>query len=406
MIPRVVLTSSLLLLLTLHVAAQNRADITTDRWIRGDAHAMITLYVSCEDVVAYDVARSDLVITVDGEVVEDASVVDTPSPLKLDPISVALVCDVSGSMGAGTPSRLDEMKKAGHAFVDIMDGVIDEAALIMFNDRVTVYQQMTTNKPMLHAAVDALYASGATAMWDAAYTGVEHIANNAVNPKRAVVLMTDGMDNSSVQDDASVINLALQLGIRVFIVGLGDALNHAQLQAVASRTGGRYFNTPDASELQQIYTNIATFIKRGYDEYTVIYRNPDPDAMSQTLLITVRSCNQTLQAERTITAFNTLTAGQPSAAQPFSLQLQGNVPNPVTTHTTIQFSLEGAMQAQPVRLEVHDILGRKVATLLDAFIPSGTYTVPFTTTTLMRGMYVIRLHSGSVMRTRCMIIQR
>ena len=55
-----------------------------------------------------------------------------------------------------------------------MDGVVDEAAVIWFTQVVTVYQQMTTVKPMLHSAVDALPASGATAVWDGIYAGIRN----------------------------------------------------------------------------------------------------------------------------------------------------------------------------------------------------------------------------------------
>jgi hypothetical protein len=59
-----------------------------------------------------------------------------------------------------------------------------------------------------------------------------------------------------------------------------------------------------------------------------------------------------------------------------------------------------------VRLEVFDILGRNVATLFNATIPAGTYSVPFNPTRLAQGMYVIRLSSGIAAEYRTMLLQR
>jgi hypothetical protein len=102
-----------------------------------------------------------------------------PDPTIRCAISVSLVFDASGSMGGSGQAGA---KQAGHAFVDLMDGVIDEASVIWFTHVVTVFQQMTTVKPLLHAAVDALPAGGTTAVWDGIYAGLIELINNGVNP--------------------------------------------------------------------------------------------------------------------------------------------------------------------------------------------------------------------------------
>ena len=75
-------------------------------------------------------------------------------------MSVSLVFDESGSMASGNPSGIQGEKAAGHAFVDMMDGVIDEAAIIGFDSGVYSLCEMTTLKPVLNSAIDMLAADG------------------------------------------------------------------------------------------------------------------------------------------------------------------------------------------------------------------------------------------------------
>ena len=71
-------------------------------------------------------------------------------------ISVALVFDVSANMlGEG----ISRAKDAGHALVDEMDGVSDEAAIVIFNEMVMTIQGMTIYKDLLHNAINGMVIS-------------------------------------------------------------------------------------------------------------------------------------------------------------------------------------------------------------------------------------------------------
>ena len=64
-----------------------------------------------------------------------------PDPAIRCAISVSLVFDASLSMNG---SGMAGARQAGHAFIDLMDGAVDEACILGFNNDVTVWQQMTT----------------------------------------------------------------------------------------------------------------------------------------------------------------------------------------------------------------------------------------------------------------------
>lgn len=383
--------------------AQDKALLTTARMQAGTNEVQFTLRIHCNGEPLYTLSPSQLQIAENGTPVEEFSIIEHASPTARYPISVALVMDASGSMtGAGNA----EAKSAGHDFVDLMDGVLDEMTVLFFNSTVTLYQQMTTVKPMLHSAVDALFANGATAVWDGAYAGLTEVAQSGVNPKRAVVLLTDGGDNSSTQSPSTVIAKANQNGIRVFTVGLGTSINSTELQLIAQLTGGLYFQTPDASQLRIIFTTIANFIGRGFDEYTISYKTPDPAAAQRQLTLAVNACNQSLPAQGNVLQIGTLSTTPVAAALPFTLRLDQNVPNPASSSTIMRFSLESTGSPQPVRLELYDMLGRRIATLFDASISAGNYSVPFETNQLSQGMYVMRLSSGAAVQYRTMLLQR
>ncbi|GAB5521619.1 MAG: hypothetical protein RhofKO_38700 [Rhodothermales bacterium] len=78
-----------------------------------------------------------------------------------------------------------------------------------------------------------------------------------------------------------------------------------------------------------------------------------------------------------------------------------NYPNPFTQHTTIPYQLD---QAGRVQLEVFDLLGRRVAELVDDVQAAGTYTVPFETNALPSGTYLYRLRTEDHTETRTMIV--
>ena len=99
-------------------------------------------------------------------------------------------------------------------------------------------QSMTSSLTALDAAVQQLPASGATAVWDGIWEGLTELQTNGSNQKKAVVVLTDGGDNSSVHTPTQIIALAQLYNLRVFTIGLGSAVNAADLQLIALLTGG------------------------------------------------------------------------------------------------------------------------------------------------------------------------
>ncbi len=86
---------------------------------------------------------------------------------------------------------------------------------------------------------------------------------------------------------------------------------------------------------------------------------------------------------------------------PLSYKLYQNYPNPFNPETTIKFDLPSNQQ---VKLEIFDILGRKVRTVVNDVRPAGSYNIKFNAKHLASGVYLYRLKTGDFIKTRKMII--
>lgn len=95
-------------------------------------------------------------------------------------------------------------------------------------------------------------------------------------------------------------------------------------------------------------------------------------------------------------------AAEPGA-QPNATGLLSSYPNPFATSTTIPFRLA---EPGPVRLTVHDLLGRTVATLAEGSRAGGRHEVVFDAAGLPNGLYFVRLDAGLATTTRKILLQR
>jgi hypothetical protein len=88
---------------------------------------------------------------------------------------------------------------------------------------------------------------------------------------------------------------------------------------------------------------------------------------------------------------------------PRSFSLHANFPDPFAASTTLGYTLP---KATYVRLEVYDVLGRRIARLVDRNQPPGTYTLTFDGSDLAAGLYLLRMQTDSEVKTEQMLIVR
>lgn len=188
------------------------------------------------------------------------------------PQSIALVLDISASMEL--MAAIPPMQAAAENFIGRLDfgsADPDRAEIIRFAKSIEpgTATGFTTISGVLTAAiyapipVDLDFRDG-TAMYDAVEQAVADTAAQGPGRRRAVVVIADGRDNSSLNIDLNgLIDQALESGVPVFTIGLGD-VNAENMQQLADETGGQYYYAPDESDLDAIYDQIAEIISSQY----------------------------------------------------------------------------------------------------------------------------------------------
>ncbi|MDP9265610.1 MAG: VWA domain-containing protein [Chloroflexota bacterium] len=217
------------------------------------------------------VVSSDLVVAEEGKA-QDAKL-DLAS--QTAPVVLVLVLDTSGSM-AGRP--IEDAKAAIVSMIRTL-GPSDQAALVTFSVDVRVAQGLTPNKDAVVNATNAAVVGGDTAIYDAVVAANDVLAGADPTARRAIVLLTDGLDNSSRTLRGAALQRVQAAGYPAFVVGLGDQLDRVTLQAIADASkGGQAFVAPTSAQLAGVYAGLSEQI---LTQYSVAYRSslaPQPQA--------------------------------------------------------------------------------------------------------------------------------
>jgi VWFA-related protein len=158
-----------------------------------------------------DLRKQDLTVYEDGTqrpILGVQSDIDTP-------ISIGIVVDTSGSM----TWKLAAAEAALEHFVRTLNPR-DQFFLIAFSSRAFLLQDFTNNPADLNRAISILHADGTTALYDAVVQGLGKVEQGRY-PKKALLVMTDGMDNESSNTLNDAIQAARRGGVLIYTVGLG-----------------------------------------------------------------------------------------------------------------------------------------------------------------------------------------
>jgi hypothetical protein len=199
------------------------------------------------------------------------------------PLSVSFVFDGSGSMASGSPTGNSLVKAFGYAFVSDMDGIVDQASVLWFNTMVSMLTEMTETKPVLNDAIDMIPANGGTAWKDGVYAGLQELVANGTNQCRAVVLITDGEDNSSTRSMTEVLSLANRYRIRVFTIAIGSFGDSTSLKDLAQQTGGTYYKVFKLADILSAQKSIVSIMRSQWLECVITYHADCMDGSTRTV---------------------------------------------------------------------------------------------------------------------------
>ena len=164
-----------------------------------------------------DLNRDDFVVTENGVPQELSFFARTGVPLAL-----ALLIDTSSSM----QSALDTAQEAAIGFVRQL-APADVASVISFASGVEIVQEFTSDGVALQNAIRRTRANGSTALYNAVYIALKQL-NKTIRPddsrnpsRRAIVVLSDGDDTSSLVSFDEIINLASRSDTIIYTIGLG-----------------------------------------------------------------------------------------------------------------------------------------------------------------------------------------
>jgi tight adherence protein C len=296
---------------------------------------LVASVVDPQDRPVADLTAKDLVVSEEGRTQAPEVLISSQNA----PIAIALALDTSGSM-AGRP--LADAKAAMTTLVRSL-GPLDSASVVTFNTQADVRLPLTGDKEALIAATNSAAAGGNTAIFDAVARSIDVLANAPPQSRRAIVLLTDGVDNSSLVSLRAVTERLQAQSYPLYAIGLGNDLDRGVLQALADGSkGGQAFVAPTSAELSKIY---AALTQRILSQYTVTYRSDARSAPDGTeLTVTVQI----------VRAGTILGSASTTFAVPAGHGVTATTPPPVATPTVAtpapQQAVEGPYSPELVAL--------------------------------------------------------
>ena len=204
------------------------------------------------------------------------------------PVSLTILLDVSGSMAVG--NKLEESKAMLRALLTSLLAPRDEASLLIFADgEVEVAAGFATDRSAILAEIDKVEAFGQTALNDAVAVSPE-FAQKGKNEKRALLLITDGVENDSRTTPDQALEIARRVDIPIYVIGYkiphsdeylrkhkrAASLTPTGIIGILERfslaTGGKPFIIDEPGEMQAAAAEIRRELSHqyilGYTSYT------------------------------------------------------------------------------------------------------------------------------------------
>ena len=202
------------------------------------------------------------------------------SETTIEGIDIVLAMDISGSMLAQDfkPNRIESSKKIASEFVADRHG--DRLSIVAFVGEAFTQCPLTSDRSAVQTSLARLRSGiidDGTAIGNGLATAINRLRESSSKSK-VVVLLTDGVNNSGSMSPLMAADIAKNMGIKVYTIGVGrrgqaptpvmDAfgnvglammnveIDEELLREISSLTGGKYFRAENAEALTKIYDEI------------------------------------------------------------------------------------------------------------------------------------------------------
>src|ERR1700742_4121507 len=225
-------------------------------------------------------------------------------------IDIVLCLDISGSMLAQdfTPNRMEAAKNVAAEFID--NRPTDRIGLVIFSGESFTMCPLTTDRIVLKTQLESVHSGlleDGTAIGSGLATGVDRLRSSPSKSK-VIILLTDGENNGGLIDPNTAKEIAKQVGVKVYTVGMGTEgfapvpvqtpngvmmqkekvnIDEKLLTQIATETGGKYYRAKDNESLKNIYSEIDQ-LEKSRIEVTALRRYTEqfyPFALIAALLV-------------------------------------------------------------------------------------------------------------------------
>tara|TARA_R110001632_G_scaffold107700_3_gene217400 strand:+ start:4425 stop:5432 length:1008 start_codon:yes stop_codon:yes gene_type:complete len=208
-------------------------------------------------------------------------------------IDIVMAIDVSASMLAKDlkPNRLEALKIVATNFVNRRPN--DRIGIVVYAGESFTQTPITSDKGIIKRTISEIkwgQLDGGTAIGMGLGSAVNRLKESEAKSK-VIILLTDGVNNSGFVDPKTATELAKELNIKVYTIGIGTngmadfpyskdprtgrlqfrkqkvEIDEELLQFIASETQGQYFRATDNTKLQDIYDEIDTLEKTKIEEF-------------------------------------------------------------------------------------------------------------------------------------------
>ena len=206
--------------------------------------------------------------------------------VKKNGIDIAISLDLSQSMLQEdfSPNRLEKAKEVLGEFIDKRGD--DRLSLIVFGgDAYTkvplTFDHNVVKEMVSKLTVDDITSNNRTAIGMGIGVALNRLKNSEAKSK-VIILLTDGENNSGEMSPSAAADIAKELGIKIYTIGIGareiqiptlfgyqtvknNELDENLLQNIAKTTGGEYFRAGDSKEFKEIFNKIDELEKTKID---------------------------------------------------------------------------------------------------------------------------------------------
>ena len=191
------------------------------------------------------------------------------------PLSIGLLIDTSGSMGL----KLDTSRAAIKELLKSLNAGDESFLKSGFTTITRDSSQAFTGQPeVVEKGLGSLQPGGLTALLDAVSLGLSEM-KRAKNPRKALVVISDGGDNNSRYSQAEIKSLVREADVQLYAMGVFEAILFPSLtkeevsgprllSEISEQTGGRAFGASEMSQLPAIAEKIAIEL---HNQYVLAY---------------------------------------------------------------------------------------------------------------------------------------